>query len=343
MKRKETEAGKMKGKEEKIRKVRAEDVNIEKIKERNVKKEDVKIKKLKAEIQCADAVLIGAGAGLSTSAGFTYDGSRFKCYFPDFIEKYGFQDMYTAGFYPYETPEEHWAYWSRYIFINRYQNAPKNVYDDLFRLVQDKDYFVLTTNVDHCFQKSGFDKSRLFYTQGDYGLFQCSKPCHQNTYDNEAIIREMIEAQGYVLGGGDAPALPGGTPSLPKYGFPLPEGKPLKMTIPSGLVPRCPVCGAPMTMNLRADNAFVEDRGWHMAADRYQDFLRRQNRKKILYLELGVGGNTPGIIKYPFWQMTAGNPKAVYACINNGETACPREIRDRAICINGDIGEVLKN
>lgn len=287
--------------------------------------------KVKTEIERADAILIGAGAGLSTSAGFTYDGKRFEDYFLDFIEKYDFANMYSAGFYPYETPEEYWAYWSRYIFINRYQDAPKNVYDALFRLVQDKDYFVLTTNVDHCFQKAGFDKRRLFYTQGDYGLFQCSRPCHQKTYDNEAVIRKMVEAQGYVI---DANAADGA--------LTLPENEPPKMTVPSDLVPYCPVCGAPMTMNLRADNTFVEDNGWHMAADRYQDFVRRHKGLKMLYLELGVGGNTPGIIKYPFWQMTAENPKAVYVCVNYGETYAPTKIRSRAICINADFGRVLE-
>lgn len=287
--------------------------------------------KVKTEIERADAILIGAGAGLSTSAGFTYDGKRFEDYFPDFIEKYGFADMYSAGFYPYETPEEYWAYWSRYIFINRYQNAPKNVYDALFRLVQDKDYFVLTTNVDHCFQKSGFDKRRLFYTQGDYGLFQCSRPCHQKTYDNEAVVRKMVEAQGYVI---DANAADGT--------LALPENEHPKMTVPADLVPYCPVCGAPMTMNLRSDNTFVEDNGWHTAATRYRDFVRRHKGLKMLYLELGVGGNTPGIIKYPFWQMTVENPKAVYVCVNLGETCAPTRIRDRAICINADIGRVLE-
>ncbi len=268
------------------------------------------IEKLKQEMESADAIVIGAGAGLSASAGFIYSGKRFTDNFPDFIAKYGFQDLYSAGFYPFETLEEYWAYWSRYIDMNRYQNAPKGVYDDLFRLVQDKDYFVLTTNVDHCFQKAGFDKQRLFYTQGDYGLWQCSKPCHDETYDNETVIRKMVAEQE-------------------------------NMRIPSGLIPHCPVCGAPMSMNLRADSTFVEDSGWHKAADRYQAFIRLHKGQKILFLELGVGNNTPGIIKYPFWRMTAENPKAVYACINYGETGCPQEIKERSICIDGDIGEVF--
>ena len=269
------------------------------------------LQRLKHEIQMADAVLIGAGAGLSTSAGFTYTGKRFTDTFADFISKYGFRDMYSGGFYPFETLEEHWAYWSRYIYINRYQDAPKDTYADLLALVQGKDYFVLTTNVDHCFQKAGFDKHRLFYTQGDYGLWQCSGSCHDKTYDNEAVIRKMVVEQ-------------------------------KDMRVPSELVPRCPVCGAPMSMNLRADSTFVEDEGWHQAAARYQDFVCRHEGMRVLYLELGVGMNTPGIIKYPFWKMVYQNPKATYACVNLSEAYCPAEIRKRSICIDEDIDKVLK-
>ena len=278
---------------------------------KSIEASSAQIEKLKEAIKKADTILIGAGAGLSTSAGFTYSGQRFEQYFADFAAKYGFQDMYSGGFYPYETPEEHWAYWSRYIQINRYENPPKPVYDTLLKLVDGKDYFVLTTNVDHCFQKAGFDKKRLFYTQGDYGLWQCSQPCHAKTYDNEETVRRMAAEQ-------------------------------KDMKVPSELVPRCPVCGKPMTMNLRADDTFVEDAGWHAAAGRYAEFLRRHEGMGMLFLELGVGYNTPGIIKYPFWQMTARNAKAVYACINVGQAACPAEISKQAICIDGDIGTVIK-
>ena len=270
-----------------------------------------KINRLKTEIDSADAVVIGAGAGLSTSAGFTYDGERFKKYFSDFEEKYGFHDMYSGGFYPYRTPEEYWAYWSRYIWINRYMDPPAPVYDDLLSIVKDKDYFVITTNVDHCFQKAGFDKERLFYTQGDYGLFQCSLPCHQQTYDNRSVIRQMIENQS-------------------------------NMRTPTELVPHCPRCGRPMTMNLRSDDKFVEDDGWHKAAQRYENFLRPRIGQRTLFLELGVGFNTPGIVKFSFWRMTAENPWSVYACVNLEEAKAPREIADCSICIDGDIGEVLK-
>lgn len=268
------------------------------------------IERLKAALETADAVVIGAGAGLSTSAGFAYTGSRFEQYFSDFAKKYGFQDMYSGGFYPYSTPEEYWAYWSRYITVNRYADPPKPVYQNLLKLVKDKDYFVLTTNVDHCFQKAGFDKKRLFYTQGDYGLFQCSEPCCQETFDNEGIIKAMMEQQ-------------------------------RDMRIPSSLIPHCPHCGKPLTMNLRADDTFVEDEGWHSAAERYSDFLRRHENTAVLFLELGVGYNTPVIIKYPFWKMTASNDKATYACINLGEAVCPQEIGKRSICIDGDIISVM--
>ena len=286
------------------------------------------LERLERELDTAEAVLIGAGAGLSASAGFTYSGKRFEKYFSDFREKYGFQDMYSGGFYPYDTLEEYWAYWSRYIYINRYMDAPKPVYRELYDLVKEKEYFVLTTNVDHCFQKAGFDKKRLFYTQGDYGLFQCSIPCHKETYDNAETIRKMIEIQGYVIAENGE--------------IDLPEGIVPKMEIPPELVPCCPQCGKPMSMNLRADDTFVEDDGWHQAAQRYSDFLRRHQNKRVLFLEAAVGFNTPGIIKYPFWQMTYRNPKAVYACVNLGEAWAPGEIADRAICIDGDIGNLLK-
>uniref|UniRef100_UPI00402720C6 SIR2 family NAD-dependent protein deacylase n=1 Tax=Gemmiger formicilis TaxID=745368 RepID=UPI00402720C6 len=270
------------------------------------------LERLKAALRDCDAVVIGVGSGLSTAAGFTYNGERFEKYFSDFAAKYGIKDMYSGGFYPFATPEEHWAYWSRYIYINRYMDAPKPVYNDLLKLVQDKDYFVITTNVDHCFQKAGFDKKRLFYTQGDYGLFQCSEPCCQETFDNEAVIREMVKRQE-------------------------------DMKIPTELLPTCPHCGKPLTMNLRSDDTFVEDKGWHRAAERYENFLRTRAGQKILFLELGVGYNTPVIIKYPFWQMTAKNPNATYICINQGQAVCPQEIELQSVCINADIGQVLQS
>ena len=268
------------------------------------------IAQIKQKLADADAVLIGAGAGLSTAAGFLYSGERFQQYFSDFIQKYHFRDMYTGGFYPFSTPEELWAYWSRYIFINRYMDPPKPVYTQLLNLVKDKDYFVLTTNVDHCFQKAGFEKERLFYTQGDYGLWQCSTPCHRRTYDNEETVLKMVEQQ-------------------------------KDMRVPADLIPRCPKCGAPMTMNLRSDDTFVEDLGWSEAASRYVDFVQAHEGKKLLLFELGVGNNTPGIIKYPFWRLTAQNPNATLISINFGEAECPKQIEDRAIVVNADISDLL--
>lgn len=269
------------------------------------------IKRLRESLDKADAVVIGAGAGLSTSAGFVYTGERFKRYFSDFEAKYGFHDMYSGGFYPYPTPEEHWAYWSRYIYYNRYVDIPGEAYYDLLELVKDKDYFVITTNVDHCFQKTGFDKERLFYTQGDYGLLQCSEPCCNETFENEDMIQKMLAGQ-------------------------------KNMRVPTKLLPVCPHCGKPLTMNLRSDDSFVENTGWHSAAERYESFLRTRSGKRILFLELGVGFNTPVIIKYPFWKMTAQNIRATYACVNFGEAIAPGEIKEQSICINADIAAVLK-
>ena len=266
--------------------------------------------KMQQVLEQADAIMIGAGSGLSASAGLTYSGERFEKHFGDFIQKYGIRDMYSGGFYPFETLEEHWAWWSRHIMINRYEKAPKPVYDTLLKLVTGKEYFVLTTNVDHQFQLAGFDKERLFYTQGDYGLWQCSQPCHNRTYDNEETVARMLAEQ-------------------------------RDMRVPSELVPHCPKCGRPMTMNLRSDDTFVEDAGWHAAARRYEDFLRRHRGQRVLFWELGVGGNTPVIIKYPFWKLTAENPDTVYASINARECFVPREIRTRSICIARDIGAVL--
>ena len=275
------------------------------------------IEKLQEALLEADAIVVGAGAGLSTSAGFTYSGERFQQHFADFIRQYGFTDMYSAGFYPFPSEEEHWAYWSRHIYYNRYVPAPKPVYDNLLKLLKDKDYFVITTNVDHQFQKAGFDKQRLFYTQGDYGLFQCAKPCHQKTYDNEETIRKMIAVQVETRHG-------------------------TSLQIPSELIPRCPVCGGPMKVNLRADETFVEDEGWHAASERYTEFIRRHKDGKILFLDLGSGGNTPVIFKIPFIRWTMQNPNATYATINLGEAFTVDQIADRSIVINGDIGDILE-
>ena len=281
---------------------------------------------IREKIQRADAVVIGAGAGLSTAAGFTYSGERFEKYFADFGEKYGFSDMYSGGFYNYDTLEEYWAYWSRYIYVNRYMDPPTDLYKQLFQLVENKDYFVLTTNVDHCFQKAGFDKNKMFYTQGDYGLFQCSKPCHHETYDNEEIVKKMVISQGYCIENGN---------------LTVPEGAQIRRTVPTELVPRCPKCGRPMSMNLRADNTFVQDAGWEAAAKWYERFMEDHRGQNVVFLELGVGYNTPGIIKYNFWQYAHNWRNAFYVCINKGDAYVPKEIENKAVGINEDLAEVL--
>ena len=286
------------------------------------------LKRLEDEIEAADAVVIGAGAGLSTSVGYTYSGERFEKYFSDFEQNYGFHDMYFGGFEVMDLPPEiMWAFWSRNIYINRYMDPPKPVYKRLLELVDGKEYFVITTNVDHCFQRAGIDKDRLFYTQGDYGLFQSTDPEIKQTFDNEEWVKEAVEAQGFTIAGD-------GTLMLPE------DGK-VSMSIPKELIPRCPAGGGPVTLNLRSDESFVEDEGWHRAAERYTGFLDAHETGRVLYLELGVGNNTPVIIKYPFWRMTAANPDAVYFCINFENAFCPEQIKDRAVMVKGDIAEAL--
>lgn len=270
------------------------------------------IKKLREWIRNADAIVIGAGAGLSTSAGIVYDGNRFFDNFKDFIDRYGLTDMYTSGFYRFKTQEEKWAYWSRHIVLNRYEVGPTSVYEDLKDIVSDKEHFVITTNADHQFWISGFDDINIFATQGDYGLLQCAKGCHRKLYDNEALIKEMCSAESDCL-------------------------------IPSKMVPKCPVCNGDMEVNLRKDSTFIEDDKWHESADRYSNFIEKYCEKNILFIELGVGYNTPGIIKFPFLQMTKSFDKARYVCINQGQSFAPDYLSGKALCIDGDIGEILKD
>ena len=286
------------------------------------------IRRLKDEIETADAIVIGAGAGLSTAAGFTYSGERFDRYFFDFRDHYGIRDMYSGGFFPFPDEETRWAWWARHIYFNRYIEAPKPVYQDLLSLVRDREYFVITTNVDHQFQRAGFDKERLFYTQGDYGLFQSAGGRIKKTYDNEAWVMKAMAAQGFIPDENGV--------------FRVPEDRMLALRIPSELIPVCPDDGGPVSMNLRADDTFVEDEGWHAAAERYARYLQEHEGKHVLFLELGVGGNTPMIIKYPFWAMTAENPKAIYACLNYNEAVCPEQIRAQSICLDGDSGDLLR-
>lgn len=261
-------------------------------------------------IRDADAILVGAGAGLSTAAGFSYAGKRFDDNFADFRDAYGITDMYSGGFYPFPDEESLWAWWSRSILLNRYDCPVGQPYLDLVQMLQGRDYFVLTTNVDHQFQRAGIDRDRLFYTQGDYGLLQCSKPCHQATYDNEDLVRRMVAEQ-------------------------------RDLRVPAELVPRCPRCGEPMVPNLRCDDTFVEDEGWHTAARRYDAFLHQHRRDRIVLLEVGVGGNTPGIIKYPFWRMAAQNRRATYVQLNKGEVLAPAELGEKSVILDCDAAEAL--
>ena len=284
--------------------------------------------RLKNEIETADAIVIGAGAGLSTAAGFTYSGERFNRYFFDFAKEYGIRDMYSGGFYAFPDDETRWAWWARHIYFNRFIDAPKPVYRNLLELVKDKDYFVITTNVDHQFQRAGFDKRRLFYTQGDYGLLQSVNPQIRKTYDNEDWVIKAMKAQGFVRNEAGI--------------FDLPSDRKITMRIPSELIPKCPDDGSDMTMNLRADDTFVEDEGWHRASSAYSEFLKKHEGRHVLFMEIGVGANTPVIVKYPFWQMTYNNPNAVYACLNYNEAFCPREIEKQSIVIDGDSGEVIE-
>lgn len=270
-----------------------------------------KINEINEIIKNADAILIGAGSGLSASAGLEYSGKRFEKYFEDFIKEYNLTDMYSAGFYPYGTDEKYWGYWSNHIFQNRYNFGENETYKNLLNLVKNKDYFILTTNVDHQFQKNGFDKKRLFYTQGDYGLFQCSVPCNNNNYDNEEIIYKMIKEQ-------------------------------KNLEIPSKLIPICSKCGAKMVPNLRVDSKFVQDEGWYNAHENYKNFLLKHEHSKIVFLELGVGANTPGIIKYPFWNMVKSLPKSKYICINKNEAIVPRDIEKSSILVEFDISYILE-
>lgn len=267
------------------------------------------LKGIKKWIDEAEAVVIGAGAGLSAAAGFEYGGNTFLKHFNYMYQQYGYKDMYSAGFHHFSSLEEKWGYWSKMIDLNRYQGV-KPLYQTLLQLVKNKNYFVITTNVDHQFQLAGFDKKRLFYMQGDYGLFQCSKGCHNKTYDNEKIVKEMVMSQ-------------------------------KNHCIPQALIPKCPICGAPMTTNLRCDDTFIEDEGWHQAQKNYVDFIKQNKNKKILFLELGVGFSTPVWIKYPFIKMTLENPKAKYIVIDQGYNPIIKELDSQQIIIKENIAAII--
>lgn len=264
-------------------------------------------------IRNTDCVIIGAGAGASTAAGIQYGGKRFTDNFAEFIKKYGeyyMTDMYAAGFYPYPSEEAKWGYWSKHALMNRFDPPALPLYTELYDLVKNKEYFVLTTNVDHQFYKAGFDEKRIFATQGDYGKIQCQKACHSKTYDAKDLFRKMDKARRDCL-------------------------------IPSELVPKCPVCGGNMAMNLRCDNYFVEDEAWHEAADRYAGFLEQHKDKKVVLLELGVGFNTPIIIRFPFEKMVRENSSYSLIRLNMDEAVVPESFGERAIGIGGDMAKAI--
>ena len=265
-----------------------------------------------AYLKEADHVLIGAGAGLSAAAGLTYSGKRFQENFSDFIKKYGLQDMYSAGFYPFQTEEERWGYWCRHSYVNRIKPPALPLYQQLFDLVKEKDYFVLTTNVDYQFQKAGFSEERIFATQGDYGRIQCMKGCHPRTYDAVSMFAQMVQAE-----------------------------KDCK--IPSYMVPKCPVCGGPMAMNLRCDQYFVEDEQWNEAAENYGKYLKQLKKGKAVLLELGVGFNTPSIIRFPFEKMVREHKNTELIRLNRDEAVIPESFGDRGIGINRDLCDSLRD
>lgn len=269
----------------------------------------LRLDKAKKAIDEADYIIIGAGAGLSTAAGIDYTGERFEKYFKDFIEEYGFTDMYSSGFYPFESQEEKWAYWARHVFANRYDVGKTSVYQKLLKLVEDKEYFVLTTNVEHQFWINGFDDERIFATQGDYGLLQCEKACHDRLYPNKEQVFEWVE-------------------------------KTENFRIPSDLVPKCPVCGGNMDLNLRKDSYFVEDAKWHEMNKNYYDFLDNIDGK-FVFLEIGVGFNTPGIIRYPFEQMTYNNSEATLIRLNLDYPQAIPENKDNTISFDENVEEIL--
>ena len=268
------------------------------------------IKKLKSSIEKSDYILIGAGAGLSVSAGFSYDGERFDKYFSEYKDRYGLTDMYSAGFYNYPTLEDFWGYFSLLVYVNRYDIPADETHLNLLEIVKNKNYFIITTNVDGRFDEANFDKDKLFKVQGDYSLFQCSVPCRQETFYNEKQIREMVKSR-----------------------------KDLK--IPKELIPKCPHCGRNMSMNLRCDNTFVQDDNWYYSMDRYKKFLDESKNKNILFLELGVGYNTPAIIKYSFWDMALKNENSIYATVNLNDSYVPDNLKERSICIEYDISNTI--
>ena len=271
-----------------------------------------RISEVKNLINKADYILIGGGAGLSTAAGLDYSGKRFEDNFGEFIEKYHFTDMYTAGFYDFNTEEEKWAFWAKHMYLNDIGIGATKLYKDVLNLVKDKKYFVITTNVDDQFYKAGFDKEKVFAMQGSFKYIQCSKACHNKLYDATDLVKEMIN-------------------------------KTKDCKIPTELVPVCPVCGEKMEVNVRIDANFVQDENWYKQDKRYGEFLDKSQDKNLLLLEIGVGFNTPGIIRFPFEQMVYDNVNTHLVRINKDYAFASKEIEDKTILFNEDTNKIVED
>jgi len=269
-----------------------------------------RIAQAKIALNEADAIIVGGGAGLSAAAGILYSGKRFTEPFAPFITKYGFKDLYTSSFYPFATEEEKWAYWARHISLNRYETGATQLYQDLYRLVQHKPYFVITTNVENQFEKSGFPSAKVFEIQGDYSYLQCAKGCHNQLYYNEQLVENMIEMTN-------------------------------DCKIPTDLVPKCSVCGGNMDPNLRSNQYFVQDEKWYEKETAYKEFLANYEGNKIVFLELGVGYNTPGIIRYPFERMTYQNEYATLIRLNKDDPNGAEENKEKTIWFTNEMLEVI--
>lgn len=271
-----------------------------------------RLEQAKRALEGAEYVLLGGGAGLSAAAGITYSGKRFTEHFEPFINKYGFTDLYTSSFYPFRTEEENWAYWAKHISINRFEIGATRLYEDLFQLVKEKEYFVISTNVESQFVKAGFPEDKVFEIQGDYSYLQCEKGCHDTLYYNEAVVKEMIEQT-------------------------------RDCRIPTDLVPKCPVCGGRMDVNLRKNGYFVQDEKWYESERRYKEFLSSTTEERIVYAELGVGFNTPGIIRYPFERMTYNNVNATLIRFNLEHPEGAPENKFRTIAFTEDMQKIVRD
>ena len=267
---------------------------------------------LAALIQESDAIVVGIGAGMSAADGFLYIGERFEHAFPDFIEKYQLLDMLQASLYDFEDWEEYWAFQSRFVALNYLDQPLGASYVYLRELLAQKPHHIITTNADNAFAIAGYDSNNVFHIQGEYALWQCSNHCHQQTYRDDAKIRQMIAEQ-------------------------------TNMRIPSELIPRCPKCNAPFEINKRnEEKGMVEDADFHAQAKRYHAFLDAHSKGKVLYLEIGVGHTTPQFIKHPFQQRVAENPDALFVTLNHKHYRIPLAIRPQTVQFTGHIAELIQ-